>query len=347
MSYLKNIGKFIAVNLLPEDLFRRDISVESAKKLFCDYVEIVEIENHNYCNRTCWFCPNLKYDRLSKVVLLPDKIFKKIIDNLAEINYSQTLVWSRYHEPLAHDSIIMRLNQARNKLPKATLTFISNGDYLSAAIVRSLEENGLDRLMLDLYLQEGKERDKAEIERALNQFIERTGLSLEKMQGKPYDYEVKGSTIQITMGVPNYQGKSLSSRGGLIDHPDLQDYQRTAICVAPIHSVVIDYTGHAMLCCQVRSDAPEHKKAIIGNLNDEFYTLFDFYRDLADSRRGLISGGPKSGVCEKCNVSADTPEYVSRSKFFYFILKNTPGFKKGFQYFHRRRRATTRWHKKS
>lgn len=347
MKHLKNIFKFIAANALPEELFRRDISIETTKKLFSDYVEVVEIENHNYCNRTCWFCPNVKFDRLSKMVLLPDHIYQKIIDNLAEINYGQTLVWSRYHEPLAHESVITRLNQARKKLPKAMLTFISNGDYLSADMVRALEEGGLDRLMLDLYLPEGKEREVVEIERALNQFTQRTGLSLEKMPGKSYDYDVRGSGIRITMGVPNYQGKTLSSRAGLIEHPDLKDYRRTAICAATIHSVVIDYTGQTMLCCQVRSDAPDHKKAIIGNLNDEFYTLFDFYRDLADSRKGLMCGGRKSGVCEKCNVGDDVSGYVRRTKFFYSILKNTPGLQKSFEYLHCQRRATARWKKNS
>jgi len=33
--------------------------------------------------------------------------------------------------------------------------------------------------------------------------------------------------------------------------PALHSYQRRAVCFNPLHSVVVDYNGKGMLCCQV------------------------------------------------------------------------------------------------
>jgi MoaA/NifB/PqqE/SkfB family radical SAM enzyme len=335
--------KYLSVNLLPEKLFELNLTSNEAKKLFSTHVEIVEIENHNYCNRTCLFCPNSQFDRHSSVVLLPEAVFQKIIDNLAEIQYKQTLVWSRYHEPLAHESILKRLSVARQKLSQTTLVVISNGDYLTQKMIKQLEDVGLDRLIVDLYLEEGRERDSVVIDKALEQFTKRTGLEIEKQKRKRFDYDVKGSSIRITLGMPLYMGQTLSTRAGLIKHPDLKNYQRTAICVSPIHTVEVDYTGNGMLCCQVRSDAPQHQQAIIGDLNDPLYSLFDLYRDLAAARIALTSGGPKSGICKQCNVSAKTARYVKRTPLLSFLLKKTPGLCTGFKCFYEKRMASKRW----
>lgn len=57
------LGKAVAVNLLPQDLLDARIHMDRVRKLFHRYVDQVEIENHSFCNRVCWFCPNRFYDR--------------------------------------------------------------------------------------------------------------------------------------------------------------------------------------------------------------------------------------------------------------------------------------------
>ena len=319
--------KSVAANLLPEDLFDPGLDLASVRRLFATYVRVVEIENHSYCNRTCSFCPNAQIDRRSVNHLLTGSVYEKILSDLSSIDYAQSLIWSRYHEPLAHDSIVERIAQARRAMPKAHLVLVSNGDYLNREFLRRLEQAGADRIMLDLYLPEGRERDAVVIDRELKKFTDRTGLHLSPNGN--YEFRCGGSRIDITMGVPLYTAANMSTRGGLVQVTELMAHQRTAVCFNPLHSVVIDYNGKGMLCCQVRSDAPQHAESVIGNLSDPAYGIFHLYRDLAPARRGLLTPGPKLGVCRTCTVSAVGPDRLARRQSVASLASRVPGVQAG------------------
>jgi hypothetical protein len=315
--FIKNLGKAVYVNSLPPDLLRGDTSIDRVKRLFAQHVELVEIENHSYCNRTCWFCPNAFLDRRSVNHLMPEAIFEGIVSDLASVGYRKSLVWSRYHEALAHESIYDRVARARALLPKAFLVITSNGDYLNRRSLKALEEAKVDRLLLDLYLPEGKETDPAELAAALEKFSERTGLTV--VEVAPREYVVIGSSIAITMGAPNFTEQNMSTRAGLMQIQKAHSYHRTSVCLAPIRHIVIDYNGKGMLCCQTRSDAPQHQGSIIGDLTQPGYSIFCFYRDLGFARAGLVSPGLKGGVCESCDVSTPGPNLLARRP----IIANT------------------------
>src|SRR5579871_2369346 len=82
------------LNSIHPDMFKEDISRKRAKWLFKKYVHDVELENHSYCNRVCWFCPNAFLDRRSASIFMTDTVFQKVLTNLAEIDYSEKLEWS-------------------------------------------------------------------------------------------------------------------------------------------------------------------------------------------------------------------------------------------------------------
>ncbi len=310
-KWARLIGKAIYANTLPGDLLTADIPIDRARDLFKQFVELVEIENHSYCNRTCWFCPNAFLDRRSVNHLMPDALFKKLVRDLQSIDYSQTLVWSRYHEPMADDSIYGRVAEARSCLPEAYLVLTSNGDYLNKKSLALLEQAGLDRLLLDLYLPDHKESDPVELAASLAKFRKRTELVIEERG--PREYVIAGSPIKITMGAPIYTQENMSTRGGLMEIPKSKEYKRRAACFAPVHHVVIDYNGRGMLCCQARSDAAQHSGAVIMDLNKPENSLFHFYRALGDARAGLVSPGEKGGLCLTCDRSDDGPDKLGRN----------------------------------
>jgi hypothetical protein len=128
------LTKAAFVNLLPPQLVDDKLPIEKSRDLFARFVDQVEIENHNFCNRICWFCPNSFIDRRTNLRLMQDDVFKKIIAALSEIDYDGNLTWSRYHEALADDSIFERIAFARRALPRATLVVISNGGEALAAV---------------------------------------------------------------------------------------------------------------------------------------------------------------------------------------------------------------------
>ena len=76
---------------------------------------------------------------------------------------------------MADESIYPRIEEVRKRLPNAYLVIVSNGDYLNRNSLRKLEGARVNRLLLDLYLTDGKERDATEIEREMYKFSKRTG----------------------------------------------------------------------------------------------------------------------------------------------------------------------------
>jgi hypothetical protein len=135
---------------------------------------------------------------------------------------------------------------------------------------------------------------------------------LDFVEREPFEYECRAGRVFVNVGVPEYTVQNISTRGGLVDVPGLRGYQRRAVCFSPVHSVVVDYDGSGMLCCQTRADAPQHASAIIGSLTVPEYGIFDLYRDLATARRALLAPGKKTGVCTTCSVSATGPDRLAR-----------------------------------
>jgi len=317
------LTKAAFANLLPPQLVDDTLPIEQIRRLFARFVDQVEIENHNFCNRICWFCPNSFIDRRSELRLMKDGVFKKIIDALAEIDYDGNLTWSRYHEALVDHSIFDRIASARQALPRATLVVISNGDYMDRSTLPQLESAGADRLILDLYLPDGKERDPDARAKGLRQFRRRTGLNLEP--SSKVGYTITGTRLKGTLEIPCYTKEAISTRGGLVEVPKLASYRRRAVCLAPVRHVVIDYNGCGMLCCQTRSDAPEHKDAIIGDLDKPGYGLFHLYRDLGAARRALLAPGEKTGACRSCDVRDDGPDKLARREWIARATDAIPG----------------------
>ena len=87
---LKHLAKAAYVNLLPAELCDPHVDLETARALFVEYVELVEIENHSFCNRICWFCPNVFIDRRSVNHLMTDTLLDKIFSELGAIDYRGT-----------------------------------------------------------------------------------------------------------------------------------------------------------------------------------------------------------------------------------------------------------------
>jgi hypothetical protein len=311
------------VNLLPPELVEDELPIDQARDLFARFVDQVEIENHNFCNRICWFCPNSFIDRRSQLKLMRDDVFDKIIGALAEIDYDGNLTWSRYHEALADHSVFDRIAAARRALPRATLVVISNGDDMDRSTLPQLEAAGVDRLILDLYLPDGKEREPDAIAKGVRQFRRRTGLALES--SSEVDYRITGTRLKATLEIPCYTKDAISTRGGLVEVPKLATYRRHAVCLAPVRHVVIDYDGRGMLCCQTRSDASEHEDAVIGDLNQPGYGPFHLYRDLGAARRALLAPGEKTGACRTCDVRDDGPDRLARREWIARATDAVPG----------------------
>jgi hypothetical protein len=295
----------VYLNSIHPDMFKDGISRDRAKWLFKKYVHDVELENHSYCNRVCWFCPNTFLDRRSASHFMPDLVFEKIISNLAEIDYAEQLEWSGYAEHFAEAAFIPRLEAARKALPKARLIVFSNGDYLDKDLMEHVLGIGV-KIHVDIYPPEGEEFNEVKIAAAITKFEKRTGFRavLKEGEGGGWgDYLIANGAGQVvsSMKVGKYNKENIFTRGGAMDIPKRATYIRTAPCLKPVYHLNVNYDGSGMLCCHTRTDYDGHKDSIVADLSEPAEDMFSFFAKLASARKGLLGPGKKCGVCTTCD----------------------------------------------
>jgi hypothetical protein len=250
-------------------------------------------------------------------------LYERVLADLASIDFAATLVWARYHEPLAHESIHANLVKARKALPRAFLTMHTNGDYLVNDILERVTQEGLNQLRINLYVPNGQTYTKEAVAKMITSLEQRTGHRVE--QDAAGGILLGHRRLHMPINVPDFY-RSMSSRGGaLAKECGAVELVRTSVCLSPLQHVVIDYNGKGMLCCQVRSDVPKHQSAIIGDLGQAGYSVFDLYRDLAAARRGLMAPGRKSGVCTTCTMNGGGPYRFGRSRLLNRLVSAVPG----------------------
>jgi radical SAM protein with 4Fe4S-binding SPASM domain len=228
-----------------------------------EQIRFVEIELFNYCNRKCKWCPNSLIDRQSDYQELPEEIFLNLIEELADINYSKFISFSRYNEPLSNPELLnRRIAQIRPILPDATLVTNTNGDY------------GWDADVDELTVMD--------YENILEHRV----------------FEQDGKKVRI-MG---FEGFHFYNRGGLLENMP-NDFRKSP-CLEPCRFVGIDYTGDVVPCSNIRSDAPEHKEYVLGNLhNDSLLNILNYetsclFRQAAEEAQFMPP-------CIRCNKGVD------------------------------------------
>lgn len=201
---------------------------------------------------------------------LPLSIIFGVIDTLAHYNYSGSLNFHQYNEPLTDPRLLVIISRARELLPpEARLSTITNGQNLSVQLARELHEYGLDGLLITLY------GSQAERDRTAGWFRENiVPLFGDKNAGV------------LTWGdlddrLDNYTRPEQSGRGN---------------CYAPLKTVTVTCSGYVGLCCMDwqrlhnLGDLRTHKlDAILSS--DKVIVLYE-----------QLSGGDRSQIdlCRRC-----------------------------------------------
>lgn len=203
---------------------------EMVEDLYSDVplFSLVEIETLNQCNGNCDFCPVSRKNDNRTVRTMSDAIFKKIIDELSEMNYSGRLTLFGNNEPFLDPDIIERHKYAREKVPNAKMHLYTNGTLLN--IEKFIEiTKYLDELIIDNYHPELK-------------LIKPCEEIAEYCKDNP-EY---GKKVTIVLRNPH---EILTSRGG--DSPNRKDmriYAKSS-CTLPFKQLEIRSEGKVSLCC--------------------------------------------------------------------------------------------------
>jgi len=260
---------------------------ESAQ-LFKKNITSVEIGTHNYCNRTCTFCP-LSLDSVNRrdmknTIFMKDEVYENIMKQLASIDFNGRLDFSRYHEPTSHKKyIIEKIKIARSYLPNANISLNTNSDYMNKEYHQQLLEAGVSNFAFQAYMKNGATAfDEDEVFKRINKICDKLGaprIEKEGQQNKEWIIHKLPDRFKGKIHARNYWNNGVNRAGTVLD----TNYTRTQPCTSMNKGVYIDYNGSMTACCDMLT--PElHTKWEVGNLEKEtdlfanytskFYTAF-------------------------------------------------------------------------
>lgn len=277
---------------------------QAAKKaLFKRNIQMVELEPHAFCNRTCSFCPNSTIDRLTVQTKLDHALYESILLDLAAIRYDHVLRFARYSEPMADDHIYEMVAMARRHLPKANIDIVTNGDYLDAETLNRLREVGLSVLRISVYMRKGVPWTVASAQEEITRLG--TRIDVEPVWDPPTATTVGGVFPYHGMAIVVYSHNFDEvgyDRGQLVKGLVDQKYARQSPCFMVFSNFTVDFNGKVLPCCNLRSDHPEHEPFVLGDLSVRRQSIFDIYANKisTDWRRSLVTVGPKEYPCATC-----------------------------------------------
>ncbi len=238
-----------------------------------DFFDVIALETTTYCNLRCKFCPNSIYDRgiLKNKKLMDIKIFKKIIDELSEINYRGRVLLFSYGEPLTDTRLPDLISYCKQKLSKAKVEINSNGILLTVQKYKTLIDREIDKVCITQY---GK------------QMPPNTKKVFEYLKTRPK----KENKIHYRV----LNEMELSNRGGEIElNSSVND--EVPICLYPTQALTIDYAGNLILCCN-----DYHSSAKFGNLKNkkllEILGKSNYKKILKRIKKGIYD----LEICKKC-----------------------------------------------
>jgi len=228
----------------------------------------IAIETQSTCNRTCPYCPNITFDRSGGI--MPTILFEKIIGDLAAIKYRGEISFSFYNEPLLDKRIPEFCSLITERLPKATITLFTNGDFLTRSIFINLAESGVKTFCIT---QHGSKEPDI--------------IRLKNAEGILY-----GERILFDKG----ENMLLWNRGGLIR---LKNPTYLTKCDKQYYPT-INWKGDFVICCN-----DYLSKNVYGNVASE--SIEDIWKkpEYSKIRKDIKKGTFDLGVCKACAKSKE------------------------------------------
>jgi cyclic pyranopterin phosphate synthase len=203
-------------------LIKRDVNPRSAP------ITDLNIETTTYCNRRCSYCPNSIFERSLKKNAreMSFSLFKKIVDDLAEMGFTGRISPQLYGEPLTDSRLVSRMEYANTTLPRAKLLIVTNGDFLTPTLLNQLRDVGVHDYFITIHDSDP---------RARKQSIERI-----KQLKKGAKRDKKDVTLEYQTVI------NPSNRGGLIEITRRTPPPR---CLDLDNALPINYRGDVLVCC--------------------------------------------------------------------------------------------------
>ena len=235
----------------------------------------VEIEIINRCNGECPFCPVNRHVDPRKMKRMEEGLFKKIIRELGELNYSGRLALHSNNEPFLDERIIEFAQYAREQVPKAFIYLYTNGTLVTLDKFKRIIPY-LDRMVIDNYDD---------------------GLKLHKNVQEIHEYcrndFILDKKVEIHVRKVN---EVLNTRGGQSPNNTKKETLRMS-CILPYKQMVIRPDGKTSLCCN-----DPYGKNTLADL--DWMTLKEaWYSDRYEKvRKALRKRRSRVNLCRYCDT---------------------------------------------
>ncbi|MDD4606798.1 MAG: SPASM domain-containing protein [Patescibacteria group bacterium] len=229
-----------------------------------DMFAAVDIETISSCNLKCHYCPTAYYDRGQH--LMSENLFKKIIDELAEIRFRGRISPHFYGEPLLDDRLSKLLLYARQKLPQADIIIHTNGLLLTKKKFDEFLKNKVDGFVITLHNDLVKNK--------MDQFF--------KLLNKKEKRKIR---------ILKPEKMILFNRGGLVKITRAHKIKR---CFYIRDEIAINYGGEVVCTNDFLA------KYSFGNVKNQSLTDIWHKPKFKQIRRNLLKGKPAMNICRNC-----------------------------------------------
>ncbi len=243
----------------------------------------IEISESGTCNRSCSFCPRSAPDFIDKKEFISNDLISKLCEELKKFNYTGTIRFSGFVEPLIDKNIYNLINKVRTNLKNANIELVTNGDPLNKSRLIKLFENGLNRILISVY--DGEEDYNRFMKMCLDQ----------KLNEKQFIVRKRYLSEDENFGIV------LSNRAGMLEKAEYKiEKLKEPLklhCFIPAYTFFLDYQGDVLICPHDWG-----KKIILGNLKFQSFEEIWFGKKAINIRKTLIKSNRNFSPCNVCDV---------------------------------------------
>ena len=262
--------------------------------------DTVYFELRTRCNSQCSFCMASILTDNRNDIEMDMNLYKKIIDELKEKDFSGTIGFYVNNEPLLVKNLEEFICYARYQLSNAKLRILTNGIKLNENNGRMLLNSGIDEIEVNVYQKSIDQK----IPKGIIKFEKNVLLPLinRKKITSDLKFEYKNRLVHYHKVLRDI-GEILTSRGGSAPNWDDKNTTYDGHCAYPFWQINITADGRVGQCC---ADFYFDQSKLNCN-NENIYNIWqsEFFIEL---RRNLINGDrSKNNLCKKCDYAGENP----------------------------------------
>lgn len=270
-------------------------------------IRFMDLQFHNECNRSCWFCPPQCKNKPIKKEIMNIQTLNKIIEfiNYLEknnlINGVLSICTNRYNEPFCdYELYIKYIKYLYTKInhKKTVIACNTNGDFINSNIIEDVF-NYIHHITISLY-----DNNLLYAIKFINKNFINKNL-IEKYILNKNEYEIsffyKKVKVIIKYNRNETIKKILRSRGSILN----SNYTRTKKCDVLGNMLAFDYDGFISPCCDLYRGNKEHKKIFEEiNIND-FENVVLFYKKASESIKDFYEKTLFEQTCKHCSSTKE------------------------------------------